>query len=105
MSSDETVAAAGARLAGPSVRLQSFSEPAPVSAGVAVVAKAGAPGLDGFLENSHERIMKSRSLAGGEGGGGAGRVDSGPPQSFVRVDVPYSGDGLLVHQHLFDGLA
>ena len=88
-----------------STKGQAWIAAAALALRVAIVAETRSPGVDRFAQDAGEGLMQSPDLIGREGGGGTRRVDAGPPQAFVRVDVSHSGDGLLVHQHLLDGLA
>src|SRR3954447_19043323 len=101
MCPDEPVAAPRAWLARPSIDGEPRRESAALALCVEIIAEAGPARLDGLSQHADDRVAKRRGFTRAEGGGATGRVDSGPPQSLVRVDVPYSGDGLLVHQHLF----
>ena len=90
-------AAAAARLAGPLVHVEPLLHLA-VAVGRRVVVDRGAAAFDGLGED-RERSRYSAPLVGrSKGPGRAERVEPGPPQRLVRVDVADARDERLVDE-------
>ena len=102
--SDETGTAAEARLAGTAIRREPLDEGAAASAGIAIIAKAGAARRDGFGEHVDDGVAKSSSLGGRHASGGSRRIYPRAPQRLVRVDVADSRYVPLIHEELLYGL-
>jgi len=70
--------------------------------GIPVVADAGATCGDGFVQYSPEGPEKAADGVGRQVGSTGRRMDSGPVESLIAVDVAHAADRLLIEQQRFD---
>src|SRR5205823_2065152 len=94
-------AAARAGLAGAAVDQEAILERAAGTVDVAEVVDRRALGLDAGAERLLDPDAQALPVAGGEPAGRPQRMDPGPEEGLVGIDVAHAGDSLLVeHERL-----
>src|SRR5206468_11761294 len=98
MGRDELRATAMAGKATAAVSVELLDERPALAAGVSIIAKAGAAGVDCLIEHRHDRVAQELGLLEGDRRRRPRRIDPGAPERFVRVDVADACDFSLLHE-------